>query len=91
MPYVRVNNRHRGDDGKVRGPGDVVYVSSVEADKRTRDGQVRAAKPDEMPKPKVAAKAPAPDAETESAPKPPTVKTAAPKPREQEKKPSEGK
>lgn len=70
MPYVRVNNRHKGDDGKVRVPGDVVHVSSVEAEKRTRDGQVRAATADEMPKPKprpaktaprVAMKAPEPE------------------------------
>lgn len=52
MPYVKVTNRHRGDDGKPRVPGEVVYVSSTEAARRSRDGQVRAATADEAPKPK---------------------------------------
>ncbi|MBB4931847.1 hypothetical protein F4561_002667 [Lipingzhangella halophila] len=44
MPYVKATNRHVSDDGKKRAPGDVYSVSSAEATRRGKDGQVKRVK-----------------------------------------------
>ena len=74
MPHIEVSFPHRGDDGKTRKAGDVVYVSSAEARRLVGDSVAKV-----IPTPKPETPTTSTPTEPESTEKPkPTARTRKP-------------